>query len=455
MGLKRNPNKVVKKIFIKTFGCQMNEYDSSRIFDTVKKIGFEKTNKYEDANCYLLNTCHIRDKAKEKVYHEIGRVKKIFRFKKKPLVIVAGCVAQAENQEMLKREPYIDIVIGPQSYHKINDAILNHTNSKKKKEQTEFDTISKFNYLSKIKNKNSKVSAFLTIQEGCDKFCHFCVVPYTRGPEYSRPFDQIINEVKEIIQRGVKEIILLGQNVNAYNYKNKNKEFRLSDLLLKLESFDDLVRIRYTTSHPKDMTDDLINVYKKSTKLMPLVHLPVQSGSNKILKLMNRKHTVEEYLMICEKLKKINSNIEFSSDFIIGYPEENDDDFKNTMELIKKIKFINSYSFIFSPRPGTVAANFDLVDKNKSKERLEAVQKKLFNNQIEKNKSLEGTIVNVLVENRMKDGIKLFGRTEYMTSVIFDGDLENIGKIAQVEITSSNQSSLFGKLKESYKQWVA
>ena len=455
MGLKKKPNVMLKKIFIKTFGCQMNEYDSNRIFDIVKKIGFEKTDKYEDANCYLLNTCHIRDKAKEKVYHEIGRVKKIFRSKKKPIVIVAGCVAQAENQEMLKREPYIDMVVGPQSYHKINDAIQNYTKNKKKEEETEFDTISKFNYLSKIQNKDSKVSSFLTIQEGCDKFCHFCVVPYTRGPEYSRPFDQIINEAREIIQSGAKEIILLGQNVNAYNYRDKNKEFRLSDLLMELESFDELERVRYTTSHPKDMTDDLINMYKKLNKLMPLVHLPVQSGSNKILKLMNRKHTVEEYLVICEKLKKINPNIEFSSDFIIGYPEENDDDFKNTMKLIDKIKFTNSYSFVFSPRPGTIAADLDLVDKNKSKERLEIIQKKLFKNQIEKNKSLETTIVNVLVENRMKDKIKLFGRTEYMTSVIFDGDLENIGKVVQVEITSSNQNTLFGKLKESYKQKVA
>ena len=455
MGLKKNPNLMSKKIFIKTFGCQMNEYDSNRIFDTVKKIGFEKTEKYEDANCYLLNTCHIRDKAKEKVYHEIGRLKKIFRSKKKPIVIVAGCVAQAENQEMLKREPYIDIVIGPQAYHKINDTIQGYINNKKKEEETEFDTISKFNYLSKIKNKDSKVSSFLTIQEGCDKFCHFCVVPYTRGPEYSRPFDQIINEAKELVQSGAKEIILLGQNVNAYSYKNKYREFRLSDLLLELESLHELERIRYTTSHPKDMTDDLINVYKKSIKLMPLVHLPVQSGSNKILKLMNRKHTIEEYLIIYEKLKKINSNIEFSSDFIIGYPEESDDDFKQTMELIEKIRFINSYSFIFSPRPGTVAADLELVDKKKSKKRLEIIQKKLFQNQIDKNKSLEGKTLNVLVENRMKDGVKLFGRTEYMTSVIFDGNIDHVGKIVKIEITSSNQNSLFGLLKENYKKKVA
>ncbi|MDC1159462.1 tRNA (N6-isopentenyl adenosine(37)-C2)-methylthiotransferase MiaB [Candidatus Pelagibacter sp.] len=455
MGLKKNPNLMLKKVFIKTFGCQMNEYDSNRILDVVKKIGFEKTDKYENANCYILNTCHIRDKAKEKVYHEIGRVKKIFRSKKKPIVIVAGCVAQAENQEMLKREPYIDIVIGPQSYHKINDAILNYTSHKMKEEETEFDTISKFNYLSQIKNKNSKVSSFLTIQEGCDKFCHFCVVPYTRGPEYSRPFDQIINEAKELVQSGAKEIILLGQNVNAYNYKNESREFRLSDLLIELESFNDLERVRYTTSHPKDMTEDLINIYKKCSKLMPLVHLPVQSGSNKILKLMNRKHTVEEYIKIYEKLKKINPHIQFSSDFIIGYPEESDDDFKNTMDLIKKINFMNSYSFIFSPRPGTVAAELNLVDQKKSKERLEIIQKKLFKNQVEKNESLVNTTVNVLVENKMKDGIKLFGRTEYMTSVIFEGGIENIGKIVQVEINNSNQNGLFGKLKKSYKKKVA
>ena len=446
---------MLKKIFIKTFGCQMNEYDSNRIFDTVKEIGFEKTDKYEDANCYLLNTCHIRDKAKEKVYHEIGRVKKIFRSKPKPIVIVAGCVAQAENQEMLKREPYIDIVIGPQSYHKINEAILKHSKNKKKEEETEFDTISKFNYLSKIKNKDSKVSSFLTIQEGCDKFCHFCVVPYTRGPEYSRPFKQIIDEAKELIESGAKEIILLGQNVNAYKFQDNNREYKLSDLLLELNGFDQIERVRYTTSHPKDMTEDLINVYKKSSKLMPLVHLPVQSGSNKILKSMNRKHTIEEYLKVYESLKEINPNVEFSSDFIIGYPGEDEDDFNKTMELIEKIGFINSYSFIFSARPGTVAADLTQVNAVKSKERLEIIQKKLFENQIKKNKSLENKILNVLVENIMKDGIKLFGRTEYMTSVIFDGDIGNIGKIVQVEITSSNQNSLFGKLVESSKKKVA
>ena len=451
MGLKKNPNNMTQKIFIKTFGCQMNEYDSNRIFDSVKKIGFQKTENYEDANCYLLNTCHIRDKAKEKVYHEIGRVKKIFRLKKKPLVIITGCVAQAENQEMLKREPYIDFVIGPQSYHKINDTILDYIKKKKKIEETDFDPVSKFKYLSKIKNDTGKVSSYLTIQEGCDKFCNFCVVPYTRGPEYSRPFSQILDEAKYLIDNGTKEIILLGQNVNAYDYE----DHKLSDLILEIEKFNGLKRIRYTTSHPKDMSEDLIEIYKHSKKLMPLVHLPVQSGSNKILELMNRKHTTDEYVEIFDKLKEINSNIEFSSDFIIGYPGENEKDFNETLSLIKRINFINSYSFIFSPRPGTVAADLELIDKKISMERLEKVQNLLFDNQVRMNKSLENKILNVLVENLTEDKTQVFGRSEYMTSVIINGNKSDIGKIVQVKIQKSNRSTLFGEVINNSNQKVA
>jgi tRNA-2-methylthio-N6-dimethylallyladenosine synthase len=442
---------MAQKIFIKTFGCQMNEYDSNRIYDSVKKIGFQKTENYEDANCYLLNTCHIRDKAKEKVYHEIGRVKKIFRSKQKPLVIIAGCVAQAENQEMLKREPYIDLVIGPQSYHKINDTILNHIEKKKKIEETEFDAISKFEYLQKIKNESKGTSSFLTIQEGCDKFCHFCVVPYTRGPEYSRPFKQIIDEAKNLVDNGAQEIIFLGQNVNAYS----NEEYRLSNLILEIEKFSEIKRIRYTTSHPRDMSDDLIEVYKNSKKLMPLVHLPVQSGSNKILDLMNRKHSINDYYKIYDKLKEINSNIEFSSDFIIGYPGEEEKDFQDTLQLIKRIKFINSYSFIFSPRPGTVAADLKLIDKKISIERLEVIQNLLFENQKNMNKSLENKTINVLVENLTDDKTQVFGRSEYMTSVIFNGKKEDIGKIMSVKINKSNRSTLFGELIVNSNQKVA
>tara|TARA_B100001564_G_scaffold121480_1_gene101374 strand:+ start:55 stop:1344 length:1290 start_codon:yes stop_codon:yes gene_type:complete len=429
----------------------MNEYDSNRIFDTVKKIGFDKTENYEEANCYLLNTCHIRDKAKEKVYHEIGRVKKIFRSKKKPLVIVAGCVAQAENQEMLNREPYIDLVIGPQSYHKINELILSSCENKKKIEVTEFDTIAKFDYLSKIKNYSGKVSSYITIQEGCDKFCHFCVVPYTRGPEYSRPFNQIIQEAKSLVDDGTQEIILLGQNVNAYEFEG----YRLSNLILEIEKLPGLKRVRYTTSHPKDMTEDLIDVYKHSKKLMPLIHLPIQSGSNKILNLMNRKHTIDEYLDIFDKLKKINSKIEFSSDFIIGYPGENDQDFSETLELIKKIKFINSYSFIYSPRPGTIAANLETIDQKISTDRLKKVQNQLFENQISMNKALENSTLSVLVENLTEDKKQVFGRSEYMTSVIFNGRKSDIGKMVNVKIEKSNRNTLFGKIINNSNQKVA
>ncbi len=429
----------------------MNEYDSKRIFDSIKKIGYEKTEKYEDATCYLLNTCHVRDKAKEKVYSEIGRVKKFFRFKKKPLVIIAGCVAQAENQEMLKREPFIDLVIGPQAYHKINDTILNYLEKKNKTEETEFDAVSKFKYFNKIRNKVNKVSSFLTIQEGCDKFCHFCVVPYTRGPECSRPPSQILDEAKYLVDNGVREITLLGQNVNAYESEGS----RLSDLILSIEKLSGIQRVRYTTSHPKDMTDDLIEIYKSSSKLMPLVHLPVQSGSNKILKLMNRNHSIENYLETFNKLKEINSNIEFSSDFIIAYPGEENQDFENTLDLIKKVKFINSYSYIFSPRPGTVSENLNLIDKKISFERLERIQNELFENQIQKNKSLENSVVEVLVENLTEDKTKTFGRSKYMTAVIFDGKKSDIGNIVQVKIHKSNRSTLFGEIVNNSNQKVA
>ena len=440
-----------KKIFIKTFGCQMNEYDSNRISDTVKEIGFSQTNNIDEANCYLLNTCHIRDKAKEKVYHEIGRVKKIFRFKNKPLVIVAGCVAQAENEEMLKREPYIDLVIGPQAYHKINTKIEEYLDKQKRIDETEFDAISKFNYLGKIKNSSKKISSFLTIQEGCDKFCHFCVVPFTRGPEYSRQFGKIIQEAKILANNGVKEIVLLGQNVNAY----QNDNYRLSNLIIEIEKIPEILRIRFTTSHPNDMTNDLIETYAVSKKLMPLVHLPVQSGSDKILKSMNRNHQIRDYFNVYKKLKEINPAVKFSSDFIIGYPGEDEKDFNYTLDLIKEIEFINSYSFIFSPRPGTVASKLKLINNKISLKRLEIIQQKLFDHQIKMNKSLENEVIDVLVENKMQKSSKFFGRSEYMTPVIFDGNEGDIGKIVKIKITSSNKNTLFGDIFTKSKLKVA
>ena len=442
-----------KNIYIKTFGCQMNEYDSDRIFDSLKNIGYKKTNVQNGANCYILNTCHIRDKAKEKVYHEIGRIKKLYKFKSKPIMIVAGCVAQAENQEMIKREPFIDAVVGPQAYHKINEIVKNFEKNSKV-EETDFDTISKFNYFDNINITNNKISSYLTIQEGCDKFCNFCVVPYTRGPEYSRPFKKILSEVEKLINNGTKEIIFLGQNVNAYYFEEQSKKYRLSNLINEVSKYSEIERIRYITSHPRDMTDDLISCYSNK-KLMPLVHLPIQSGSNKILKLMNRKHTVEKYIEVYEKLKKINSNIEISSDFIISYPGETDKDFLETLNLIDKIRFINSYSFIFSPRPGTVASKLELINKDISQERLEIMQKKLFDIQKFKNKSFENKIIDVLVENKLKDQNKFFGRNKYMSSVIFDGSQKNIGKIVKIQIESSNQNNLFGKILNNTKEKAA
>ncbi len=439
-----------KKVFIKTFGCQMNEYDSKRIYDSIKTIGYHKSDNQNDVDCYILNTCHIRDKAKEKVFHEIGRVKKIYRGKKKPIMVVAGCVAQAENQEVLNREPYVDIVIGPQSYHKMNDLLERHV-YEKKIEETEFDSVSKFKYYDGIENKNNNVSAYLTIQEGCDKFCHFCVVPYTRGPEYSRPFNQIINEAEQLVKNGVKEITLLGQNVNAYSFKEKSKEYRISNIIEYLDKINEIKRIRYTTSHPKDMTDDLIECYEKSKKLMPFVHLPIQSGSDRILNLMNRKHKVEDYLDVYFKIKKLNPEVEFSSDFIIGYPEETEKDFSDTLALLEKIRFVNSFSFIFSPRPGTTAANLKMVDIEVAKQRLIMVQEKLFNNQIELNKSMENQKIEVLVENKLSNQNKLFGRNKYLSSVIFKGNESLIGNLVDVKIINSNQNTLFGEIETNMK----
>ena len=428
----------------------MNVYDSNRILDIVKEIGYEKSNDQTNADCYLINTCHIRDKAKEKVFHEVGRIKKIYSNKEKPIMVIAGCVAQAENEEILKREPFIDVVIGPQSYHKINK-ILDNFQKNKKEDETEFDTINKFDLLNKTKNLDSKVSSFLTIQEGCDKFCHFCVVPYTRGPECSRPFKTILKEAEQLIKNGAKEIILLGQNVNAYSFYEKDSEFKISNLLNELEKYSELKRIRYTTSHPVDMTDDLIECYSTNKKLMPFIHLPIQSGSNKVLQLMNRKHKVEDYIDIYNKLTNINPLIKLSSDFIIGYPGEEKSDFEKTLKLIKEIKFINSFSFIFSPRPGTKASKLNEVDKNISKERLKELQSLLFQNQIDHNKSLENEEIDVLVENKISDQNKYFGRNEYFNSVIFEAEKKDIGKIVKVNVENSNKNTLFGKIRSKMK----
>jgi tRNA-2-methylthio-N6-dimethylallyladenosine synthase len=431
-----------KKIFIKTLGCQMNEYDSNRILDLTKKINYVVTKNMSKADCYILNTCHIREKATDKVYHDIGRLKKEFKNQKKPIVLIAGCVAQAEGDIILKKEKYIDAVIGPQSYHKINNMILNLEKKSKKINFTEFDVIEKFDNLNTVNNSCNKISSFLTIQEGCDKFCKFCVVPYTRGAEYSRSIKELVTEAKQLVKNGSSEITLLGQNVNAYNFKSK----KLADLIFEVSQIKDLKRIRYTTSHPRDFSEDLIQVHKYCEKLMPLIHLPVQSGSNKILKNMNRKHTIEEYLEIIKKLKNIKSNIKFSSDFIIGYPGETEDDFKKTIELMNEIKFINSYSFLYSARPGTPAFNLEKIDENIAKERLFLFQNLSKKIKTKYRETLLSKTMTVLFENETKEKNKYFGRDEYFNSVIVESKENLVNKIKKIKITKINQNTLFGEI---------
>ena len=424
----------------------MNEYDSNRIYDFAKKINYKKTEISQDADCYVINTCHIREKATEKVYHDVGRIKKDFRYKKKPIVVVAGCVAQAEGDILLRDEKYIDAVIGPQSYHRFNETILKIEKESKKINHTNFEVIEKFDTLNLIKTSNTTVSSFLTIQEGCDKFCKFCVVPYTRGAEFSRSPKEILHECELLVKNGTREITLLGQNVNAYNFNGK----KLSDLINEISKIKKIKRLRYTTSHPTDFTDDLIEAHGSCNKLMPLIHLPVQSGSNRILKSMNRKHTIEEYLQLIENIKKINPTTKFSSDFIIGYPGETESDFKLSLKLMKKVEFINTYSFIYSPRPGTPAANLKKVDSIIAKERLVIFQKLANEIKLKYKKNLHNKESLVLFENKMNNSAnKYFGRDEFNNSVIVKSKYNLLGKVMKTKIIKSNQNTLFGEIIEN------
>ena len=426
----------------------MNEYDSNRISDLTKKINYALTDNLGESDCYILNTCHIREKATDKVYHDIGRLKKEFRNKSKPIVLVTGCVAQAEGDILLKKEKYIDAVIGPQSYHKINDTILKLEKKSKPINFTEFEVIEKFDSLNSLKNSDNKISAFLTIQEGCDKFCKFCVVPYTRGAEFSRSLKELVLEANQLVENGAKEIILLGQNVNAYNFEKK----KLSDLILEMSKIKDLKRIRYTTSHPKDFTDDLVDVHKNCEKLMPLIHLPVQSGSNKILQEMNRKHSIKEYLSVIQKIKKAKPNIEFSSDFIIGYPGETYGDFKKTIELMNNVKFINSYSFIYSARPGTPAYYLKNTNYDNAKTRLNEFQKTAEKIKSTYRNKLVNKMLSVLFENKTKFKNEYFGRDEYFNSVIVKSKSNLIGKTKNIKVLEVNQNTLFGEVVSNFNQ---
>ena len=426
---------------VKSYGCQMNVYDSEKISSFLINEGMKRNNDIYDSDIVIFNTCNIREKAAQKVYSDIGRVAKKNSHK---IIAVVGCVAQAENSEMFNKSKDIDIVLGPQSYHLL-PKMIKDIKPNFKQINTDFIINEKFDYISEEKRIKG-VSSFITIQEGCDKFCAFCVVPFTRGPEYSRSMHDIKLEAEQLIDQGSKEIILLGQNVNAYESITGGNRNKLSDLINKLSEIKNLKRIRYTTSHPINMTDDLILTHKDNAKLMPFLHLPVQSGSNNILKKMNRKYSVEFYKEVILKLREAKPNIQISSDFIIGFPEETNKDFEETLNLVDDIKFTQSYSFIYSERPGTKAALInDEVTSNEKNERLKILQKKLQETQLYFNRDFCNKSEKVLIENKSSSNSEyFFGRTPYMQSVYIKSDKLKSGDEIDVQINSCNHKSLYG-----------
>ena len=415
----------------------MNVYDSDRMKDLFINKGYKITNDISKANLTILNTCHIREKAVQKVYSDIGRIKKLKNDKKNMKLVVAGCVAQAEGIEIKKRAPTVDFVVGPQSYHKLPDMI------NKIEEPLNSDFLQNEKFKNLIYNSSKISSEFISIQEGCDKFCSFCVVPYTRGPEFSRPIDDIINETKKYLSNGVKEIILLGQNVNAYHGNSTDGKSRdLSYLINTIAEIDDVKRIRYMTSHPIDMTDSLIKVHASNPKLMPFLHLPIQSGSDSILKKMNRKHTVSDYLKIVDKIRTIRPDIAISSDFIVGFPDETDEDFEKTMKFIEKVNFVIAYSFTYSPRPGTPAQHKDNIDQSIKKARLSALQSLLTEQQLNYNKSFINKDMEVLFEKEGRYKNQFIGRTIYNQSTFIESNEKILNKILKVKITNSTNFAL-------------
>ena len=435
-----------KKVFVKTYGCQMNVYDSERMVEALGSKGYEQTTKPEDADMILLNTCHIREKAAEKVYSELGRFKELKAEKPNLKIGVAGCVAQAEGEEIMRRQPMVDLVVGPQSYHRLPELEAKLENGGKSIE-TDFPEEDKFTILKDRPKGKRAPSAFLTVQEGCDKFCAFCVVPYTRGAEVSRPAEQILSEARGLVERGVREITLLGQNVNAYHgIGAKGAEWSLARLIWALNEIDGLQRIRFTTSHPNDMADDLIEAHATCTKLMPYLHLPVQSGSNKILKRMNRSHTAESYLKLIEKIREARPDILLSGDFIVGFPEETEEDFEDTMDLIKEVKYGQAFSFKYSTRPGTPAAERKQVPESLKTERLRRLQALIATQQSEIQDQMVGRTVSVLFEKKGRFDGQMVGKSEYLHAVHVTSNDVAIGSLEQVRITKSKVNSLTGEL---------
>ena len=441
-------NDKAKKVFIKTYGCQMNVYDSERMVDVLSPIGYAPVETPENADLVILNTCHIREKAAEKVYSELGRIRQLKKKVNPEMkVAVAGCVAQAEGSEIKRRAPVVDMVLVHQTYHKLPEMIAKvHRNSGEVLE-TDFDTLEKFDNLPESRQVKG-FSSFLTIQEGCDKFCTFCVVPYTRGAEVSRPVDQVINEARNLASQGVKEITLIGQNVDAYSIMGPNsKQWGLGELISHVALIGGIDRLRFTTSHPRDMDDDLISILGKEPKLMPYLHLPIQAGSDKVLKAMNRGHTYEEYKTLIGKIRKSRPDIALSGDFIVGFPGETESDFQQTMKCVEEISYASSFSFKYSVRPGTPGASLpQQVSEDVKSDRLKRLQDLLYSQQHAFNESLVGRTLNVLIENVGREEKQLFGRSPYLQGTHFNGPADLIGQIRPVLITKAGRNSLSGEL---------
>jgi len=435
----------VKKLYIKTYGCQMNVYDSERMAEVLGGSGYVETNSPDDADMILLNTCHIREKAAEKVYSELGRFKPLKTANPDLKIGVAGCVAQAEGEEIMARQPMVDLVVGPQSYHRL-PAMEAKTRAGEKALDTDFPEEDKFEKLKNRPKAQRGPTAFLTVQEGCDKFCAFCVVPYTRGAEVSRPVDRILDEARDLVERGVREITLLGQNVNAYHGAGPDGDWTLARLIWALDKVDGLERIRFTTSHPNDMSDDLIAAHGECSKLMPYLHLPVQSGSDRILKRMNRSHTAESYLRLIERIRAARPDILLSGDFIVGFPEETEEDFQATMDLIRQVNYGQAFSFKYSTRPGTPAAERPQVAEDISSDRLRRLQALITQQQKAIQDSMVGREVQVLFEKPGRLEGQMVGKSEYLHAVHVANAGTQRGDLARVRIVESGPNSLAGEL---------
>ena len=442
---------MVKKYFIKTFGCQMNVYDSHRMAKMLEEMGLEETSVQEEADVVVFNTCHIREKAAEKVFSDLGRayIIKQGRLEKglDTIIGVTGCVVQAEDKQIMKRAPYVDFALGPLRYFRLKEVVENIFQQREAKLlDTEFSAVSKFDYLPENSAKGG--CSFLAIQEGCNNFCTYCVVPYTRGVEVSRPIDEVISEAKKLVETGSVELNLLGQNVNSYHGEDKNgKERNLAYLLNKIAEIDGLERIRYTTSYPADVDDDLIDCHRNLKKLMPYLHLPIQSGSDDVLKRMNRRHTKSDYLRVVEKLKEANPEIGMSSDFIVGFPGESDKDFQDTIDVVNRVKYIQAFSFKYSRRPGTPASIMDnQIDEKIKKERLQILQDLLFDYQLKFNQASIGKVMPVLFEGGGRHKGQLTGRTPYMQNLYAKADKALVNKIVSVKVTGASTNSLEGEV---------